>query len=192
MSWPNGISPNLFGELIVSVNTVGQVLVGSTNENMVTLYSAGLKSSQNISLPLIRSLNVKKYYEDSKKKVLQENDTLMLEFLKDKRLVRKFIGKEIDLEYLPYYRVIYLSDNSKIFVFLFDPDETKKKQTVMIFSSKGVLLDHIILDLGPFSISAGNIRFHKLFTVSDTSILALLPVTNDIGDNEYSLYCAQL
>lgn len=192
MYWPSGIYPNLAGEMLVTTNQNGQVLVGCTDEKSFDFYEPGMLGKRTLTLNLERSDQVKRYIEQNKKRILQENDTTVLEFLKDTRLVRKFKQLKPELNTLPYYRKIFLDDSGRIYLFMFEPEPDHKRQLVTVFSTSGKFLRSFILDLSPFSIFFDSIFYESLFSISDQAIFAMLPKKTEGDDIQFKIYCEKI
>lgn len=191
MPWPTGFKYNLFGEMRVSGNERGEILVGMTDEIDFELYEPGMKNKRTVRLELPKLDQVRPYVEKMKQQILKEKGEY---FFKEKYLANKFGKLEFSPNHLPYYRRFLLDDHGRIFMFLNDYSVRGKKQQVNVYTTKGELLQMIELDLTDFELylDSNIFLYVEPVAVSERYIYFLLPATNKDGDLQSRVYRSAL
>lgn len=191
MPWSTGFKSNLYGELRVSGNKRGEILVGMTDEIDFELYEPGMKSRRKVHLEMPKLDQVRPYVEKMKEQVLKEKEEI---FFKEKHLINKFSKLQFSPDHLPYYRRFILDDYDRIYVFLNDYLVRGKKQKVNVYATSGKLLQEIELDLTGFELYLDSSNFLQVepVAVSERYIYFMLPTMNVDGDLQSRVYRSAL
>jgi hypothetical protein len=189
--WPTGFKSNLYGEMRVSGNDRGEILVGMTNETDFELYGSGMKNKRVIRLEMPKLDQVRPYVKKMKQQIFKEKEEIIF---KEKHLINKFSALEFSMDHLPYYRRFLMDNQKRIYVFLNDYSVRGKKQKLNIYSSQGKLLREIELDLANFGLFLDSNRFLNLepIAISEQYIYFLLPAMNEEGDLQSRVYRSAL
>ncbi len=191
MPWSTSFKSNLYGELRVSGNQRGEILVGMTDESDFELYKPGLKSKRKVHLEMPKLDQVRPYVEKLKAQILKEKEEILF---KEKHLINKFGKLEFSPDHLPYYRRFLLDDYGRIYVFLNDYLVRGKKQKINVYATTGKLLQEIELDLTGFELYLDSSSFLQVepVAVSERYIYFMLPTMNDDGDLQSRVYRSAL